>query len=306
MNEIGKAILEKYQVRKTHAQKTAFIAYMKEKYPRLHVEEGGFPRCRNLVVGNPARAKMIFGAHYDTCAVMPFPNFITPKNILFYLCYSIVMCIPFLGLGGAAAWLLSFVTDSALALYWTFLGVYFLSFFGMMLLGPPNKHTVNDNTSGVITLCELMETLTPAQQEQVCFVFFDHEESGLLGSKFFFKTHKAALKNTPVINFDCVSDGDHMMLVQSKPFLKQYGDVLTSTFAEADGFTVHFEKSSTTLYPTDQGNFPVSVGVAALKRGWMGLYMDRIHTPRDTVMQEENIRYLVDSTARFVGECGIR
>mgnify|MGYP007037154898 CR=1 FL=1 len=28
MNEIGKAILEKYQVRKTYAQKTAFIAYV--------------------------------------------------------------------------------------------------------------------------------------------------------------------------------------------------------------------------------------------------------------------------------------
>ena len=306
MNEISREILEKYQVRKTNAQKTAFIAYMQEKYPRLHVEEGGLIRCRNLVVGDPARAKMIFCAHYDTCAVMPFPNFITPKNILFYLCYSIVMCVPFLGLGAAAAGLLSFVTDSALALYWTFLGVYFASFFGMMLLGRPNKHTVNDNTSGVITLCELMEKLSPAQQEQICFVFFDHEESGLLGSKFFFKTHKTALKNTPVINFDCVSDGDHMMLVQSKSFFKQYGGALQAAFAGADGFTVHFEKSSTTLYPSDQGNFPTSVGVAALKRGWMGLYMDRIHTPRDTVMKEDNIRYLVDSTLRFAEACGIR
>ena len=306
MNDISREILDKYQVRKTNSQKTAFIAFLKEKYPHLHVEEGGFPRCRNLVVGDPARAKVIFGAHYDTCAVMPFPNLITPKNILFYILYSVLVCLPFLALGAAAAWLLSLVTDSALAMYWTFLSVYFASFFGMMLFGRPNRHTVNDNTSGVITLCELMETLPPCMREQVCFVFFDHEENGLLGSKFFYKTHKTALKNTPVINFDCVSDGDHIMLVQSKPFLKQYRDTLKAAFADEDGLTLHFEKSSTTLYPSDQGNFPTSVGVAALKRGWVGLYLDRIHTLRDTVMKEENIRYLVDGAVRFAEECGIQ
>lgn len=306
MNEISREILDKYQVRKTSSQKTAFIAFMKEKYPRLHVEEGGFPRCRNLVVGDPARAKMVFCAHYDTCTVMPFPNLITPKNILFYLLYSILVCLPFLALGGVATVLMSFLTDSYAILYWTFLVVYFAAFFGMMLLGPSNKHTVNDNTSGVITLCELLEKLPESVREQICFVFFDHEESGLWGSKQFFNTHKAAMKNTPVINFDCVSDGDHILLVQSKPFLKKYGEALKAAFADEDGLTVHFEKSSTTLYPSDQGNFPVSLGVAAMKRGWMGLYLDRIHTPRDTVMKEENIRYLVDAAARFARECGIQ
>ena len=306
MNEISREILDKYQVRKTSSQKTAFIAFMKEKFPRLHVEEGGFPRCRNLVVGDPARAKMVFCAHYDTCAVMPFPNLITPKNILFYLIYSILVCLPFLALGAAATGLMSYVTDSYAILYWTFLIVYFAAFFGMMLLGPSNKHTVNDNTSGVITLCELLEKLPESVQEQICFVFFDHEESGLIGSKQFFKTHKATMKNIPVINFDCVSDGDHILLVQSKPFMKQYGDALKTAFADEDGLQIHFAKSSTTLYPSDQGNFPVSVGVAAMKRGWMGLYLDRIHTPRDTVMKKENIRYLVESAARFARECGIQ
>ena len=306
MTDISREILDKYQVRKTSSQKTAFIAFMKEKYPRLHVEEGGFPRCRNLVVGDPARAKMVFCAHYDTCAVMPFPNLITPKNILFYLLYSILVCLPFLALGAAATGLMSYVTDSYAILYWTFLIVYFAAFFGMMLLGPANKHTVNDNTSGVITLCELLEKLPESVREQICFVFFDHEESGLIGSKKFFKTHKAAMKNIPVINFDCVSDGDHILLVQSKPFMKQYGDALKTAFADEDGLQIHFAKSSTTLYPSDQGNFPVSVGVAAMKRGWMGLYLDRIHTPRDTVMKKENIRYLVESAARFARECGIQ
>lgn len=306
MNEISREILEKYQLRKTGKQKTAFIEYMKAKYPTLRVEEGGFPKSRNLVVGDPGRAKVIFGAHYDTCAALPFPNLITPKNIPFYLLYSLFVCLPFLALGGVAAWLVSFLTDSDALLYWIFLGGYFVSFFALMLFGVPNKHTVNDNTSGVITLCELMEALPESVRAQVAFVFFDHEENGLIGSKFFLKTHKTAMKNTPLINFDCVSDGDHILLVQNKPFLKKYGEALKTAFGAEDGLTVHYEKSSTTLYPSDQGNFPVSLGVAAFKRGIVGLYLDRIHTSRDTVMKEENIRYLVESAARFVEACGIR
>ena len=306
MTEISREILDKYQIRKTGPQKTAFIGFLKGKFPHLRVEAGGFPKSRNLVVGDPDRAKVIFCAHYDTCAALPFPNLITPKNILFYLVYSILVCIPFLLLGGAAAVLVSFLTESAAVLYWTFLGVYFASFFGLLLLGKPNKHTVNDNTSGVIVLCELMEILPPSVREQACFVFFDHEENGLIGSSYFRKTHKKATAHIPVINFDCVSDGEHMLLVQSKPFLKQYGDALLKSFTDADGITVHHEKSSTTLYPSDQGNFPVSLGVAAMKRKWSLLYLDRIHTARDTVMREKNIEYLIVATQRFLAACDIQ
>ena len=306
MTEISREILDKYQIRKTGPQKSAFIDYMKEKYPHLRVESGGFPRSRNLVVGDPDRAKVIFCAHYDTCAALPFPNLIMPKNIPLSLLYAVLICIPFLALGGAAAALVSLLTESAAVQYWTFLGVYFVSFFALLLFGRPNRHTVNDNTSGVIVLCELMETLPPSVREQVAFVFFDHEENGLIGSSYFRKMHKKTTAHTPVINFDCVSDGEHMLLVQSKPFLKQYGDTLRTAFPDGDGIIVHHEKSSTTFYPSDQGNFPVSVGVTAMKRGRCGLYLDRIHTARDTVMRAENIDYLIAAAAKFLAVCEIQ
>ena len=89
MTEISREILDKYQIRKTGPQKSAFIAFMKEKYPHLRVESGGFPRSRNLVVGDPDRAKVIFCAHYDTCAALPFPNLIMPKNIPLSLLYAV-------------------------------------------------------------------------------------------------------------------------------------------------------------------------------------------------------------------------
>jgi len=49
--------------------------------------------------------------------------------------------------------------------------------------------------------------------------------------------------------------------------------------------------------------FKCGVGVAALKRTAKGtLYMDRIHTKRDTVYQEENIEFLVDGCITLVGK----
>jgi len=55
------------------------------------------------------------------------------------------------------------------------------------------------------------------------------------------------------------------------------------------------------IYPSDQANFPVGVGVAALKTSKSGiLYMDRIHTKRDTVCREENIEFLRDGAVRLL------
>ena len=53
------------------------------------------------------------------------------------------------------------------------------------------------------------------------------------------------------------------------------------------------ESTWSAFYPSDQANFPVAVGAAAMQRKpLLGLYMGRIHTARDTVLQEENIAFL--------------
>ena len=55
------------------------------------------------------------------------------------------------------------------------------------------------------------------------------------------------------------------------------------------------------IYPSDQKNFKRGVGVCALKHHkiW-GYYMDRIHTAKDTVLEEENIAILRDGAVRLV------
>ena len=302
MTTISEEILEKYQVRKTKRQKTAFIEAMSGWFPEITVEQGGFGGNRNLVLGDVSKAKVIFGAHYDTCARLPFPNFITPKNFLAYILFSLAIVVPFLLLSLGLNWLWSQVTQNDLVVFFgSFLPVMAALVF-LFMGGVPNPHTANDNTSGVITLCELIATLPEAQRAPCAFVFFGNEENGLLGSAFFVKKHKKeGLRQKLMINFDCVSDGDHMLFVQNKAALRQYGAALAQAFPSSEGKTVHLEKSSNTLYPSDQGNFPMSIGVAALKKNRLvGLYMDRIHTVRDTVFQEENIHFLVEGTQRFL------
>jgi hypothetical protein len=302
MTPLSEQILANWQIRKTKKQKTAFIEFMQSQIPGLQVEQGGFGNNRNLVLGDVTTAKVICGAHYDTCALLPFPNFITPKNIPLYIVYSLLICIPFGIFAGLLNFLLHFISDNFFVIYWaTFLPAMALMFY-LFMGGKPNPHTANDNTSGVITLCELISSMTEEQKAQTAFVFFDNEENGLLGSAFFRKLHKKdGLETKLMLNFDCVSDGDHMLFVLSKPAVKSYGEAFATAFPSTAEKTVYNEKSSNTMYPSDQGNFPIGVGIAALKKKrFVGLYMNRIHTIKDTVFQKENIQFFVDGTKRLL------
>ena len=88
MTELSKKILDAYQVRKTRKQKQAFTALLQQHIPNLQVQKMGFPKSHNLVVGDPKTAKVLLTAHYDTCAWLPFPNFITPKRPVISILYS--------------------------------------------------------------------------------------------------------------------------------------------------------------------------------------------------------------------------
>ena len=302
MTPLSEAILEKWQVRKSKKQKTAFIEFMKSQIPAIRVEQGGFGNNRNLVIGDVETADVILGAHYDTCARLPFPNFLPPKNMLLYIGYSLLISIPFFFAGWLVSGLLHLVTDSFWIHYWgvllTVMGLMFLTMMG----GPANPNTANDNTSGIITLCEIWASMSDGQKAKTALVFFDNEENGLLGSAFFRKLHKKeGLKNKLMINFDCVSDGDHMLFVLSKPAKKKYGDLFAASFSPTAQKSVHVECASNTMYPSDQAGFYLGVGVAAMKKKkGVGLYMNRIHTIRDTVFQKENVEFFTAGTLRLM------
>ena len=300
MTDTTKEIFEKHEVRKTKEQKKAFrdylISYAKtEGYEAK--EESVTKAATNVVVGDPERAEVIYTAHYDTCAVMPLPNFITPKNIPIYLIYQLIVTtimfiIPFMIMFVLAPIVLRQTGSQALYTV-TLIGGYALLWLILILAmrGPANKHTANDNTSGVTLLVDLIRDMPAEYKGKVAFIFFDLEERGLVGSKLYKKKHPTVAKSKPVINFDCVSDGKNILFALKKTAIN-LEPKLRDAFKSNDTYTVEIA-SKGVFYPSDQRNFELGVGVSALNKSKRGiLYMNKIHTPRDTVYDEGNIEFL--------------
>ena len=204
-------LLEHFMVRKSKRQKETFRAWLCEELAQAgyapRVEGGGsFLKSHNVVVGNAERAEILLTAHYDTCAELPFPNFITPRNLFWYLLYQLLITLGIFALAiGAEVAVIALLDAPAYAAMLVMDAVLFFCIWWMMA-GPANPRTVNDNTSGVLTLLETALNLQPELRERVCFVFFDNEELGLFGSAAFAKKHKSVKKNKLILNFDCVSE----------------------------------------------------------------------------------------------------
>ena len=316
MTDESRVIFNNYQIRKTKKQKTAFIEYVKQlaesKGCKFSIESGSFG-ARNIVIGDPDRAKAVFTAHYDTCPVLPFPNFITPCKIIYYVLYQILLTVGLIAAIIAAASLCT----ASLTVVLTLAGVglelielvsgivWEIVYFGgllLMLFGPANKHTANDNTSGVITLIEIMSALPEEAKDSFAFVFFDLEEMGLIGSSSFAKNHSLSIQSKLLLNFDCVSDGNNILLALQKGAVGS-APLLEKCFVSNDDFKVEI-RSKNVFYPSDQAKFSRGVGIAALRYSKLlkTEYMSRIHTPRDTVFEEENIEFLKNCSLCLVDE----
>lgn len=291
-------IFGRFEIRKSKKQRQAFrdwlIPILEENGYRVEVQSRR--NTHNIVIGEPEQAKVIFTAHYDTCAVLPFPNFCTPKSPLIYVLYQIFISLLLIAVPLIFTMLLRLaIGEAADSTYGLFLYLICL----LMIYGPANRHTANDNTSGVTSVIDLALALPQEEREKVAFILFDQEETGLIGSGFFAKKHKKIRDETLLINLDCVSDGETMLFCLRKgahAHLRLMESAYTSDFSVKAEFALRGY-----VYPSDQKHFKCGVGVCALKQTRSGLlYMDRIHTPKDTVYREENIAWLVDRSIRLI------
>lgn len=301
MELLEREILEKYQVRKTKAQKEAFIRYLQGHFPELKTEDCSSPAGKNLVLGDVDTAQVLLTAHYDTCIRSFFPNLMIPLRPRLKALYGVLIILPMLVfslLAGYLVYRLTGIYDLFLPVY---LVVYFLLFGFKFLWGKANPHTVNDNTSGVITALRIWRSLTPEQQAKAAVVLFDNEEKGCKGSKWFHSQRKEAMESKLVLNFDCVGDGDHFILVATQDAETSYGDALKASFAPTESKAVTFASAKKASLSSDQKNFKRSGGIAAMhEHKLLKLCCGRIHTPKDTVLQAENIDYLTGAACRFL------
>ena len=119
MTDSTKIIFANHEIRKSRQQKTQFIdwvtEFVKAKGYEVKVENGSY-KARNIVIGDPDSAKVIFTAHYDTCAVMPLPNFITPKSFICYLLYQLVLTLAMIAVPAVIAALVGLVNEALVPL----------------------------------------------------------------------------------------------------------------------------------------------------------------------------------------------
>lgn len=307
-------ILVRYEIRKSNKQKTVFIEYLKDRLAKsgynpetdIIVEEKGkgLFKSRNIVVGNPTEAEVLFGAHYDTCAWMPFPNFMAPTNPVLFWGYQILLTIMIFVSAGLIGFVVGLIcgNDSEVA-YFSFL-IALIVLMIQLMFGFRNKHTANDNTSGIMALTQILENLPEEQRKKVCVIYFDNEEKGLFGSSFFYKKHRKHIKDKMLINFDCVGDGKNIVTMADRKCRadEKYRLFVDALKKEETEFDVKYlcRKMKWMMFPSDQVNFKKGIGVCSLKKSPLGYYVARIHTYFDTKCREENIAYLTTAMKEFV------
>lgn len=307
-------ILQQFQIRKSNKEKDRFIDYLSARLTKagyteediqLQTKGKGLFRTQNIIVGNPDEAKIVIGAHYDTCALSPVPNFMAPTNPFLFLLTQCSILLVILLLSGLVGFGLMLLCSSPTVGYFGFLGaLIFLTI--QLMFGFKNRHTANDNTSGIITITRILETLEPEYRSKVCAVYFDNEEKGLLGSGFFADRHSKIKKGKILINFDCVGDGTHLVTMakrkaRKEPHYQRFIDILQQHSATKE-LQYHPRKMLPMMFPSDQIYFRKGIGVCALKRSPLGLYCARIHTPFDTHCREENIQFLSEALTDYISK----
>ena len=296
-------VLHQFPVRKSKQQKQDFrdsvCRYVQSLGYSVVVESGNFG-SRNIVMGDPQNAKYLVTAHYDTCAALPVPNFLMPCNLPVFILSQTVLWLSLILISAVSGAMVGFLFGEGFVAPVSCLVLF--GIIALMLVGPANKNNANDNTSGVVTLLEIMRTMPENQRHKVCFALFDLEEAGMIGSCSYRKVHKAESDRQVVLNLDCVGDGDHLAMFPTKQ-LKKNRKKLTSLYRACGFFgkkSLMVHEKGFSIYPSDQMVFPYGVGICALKKSKFGLYVGKIHTHKDTVLEETNVNILRAALTSYI------
>ena len=296
MIETPMDVLRDHPVRKSRKQKQSFRkevqSYAEDLGYRVTVEKGSMG-SRNVVIGDPETARYLITAHYDTPASLWVPGLMVPCNLPLFVLSQIFLTVLLYAPTIAAAWLAVRFAPGTMLWYVVTLAMVWLTLL-WLLFGPANPRNANDNTSGVVAVLEIMQSMPVIMRDRVCFVLFDMEEQGMIGSASYRKKHRHAVKVQTILNLDCVGDGDQIMLFPDKNVKndERLMGWLCSMERTCGEKSIQIRKEGFHIFPSDQLGFPRGIGICALRgKGWF-TYVGRIHTFRDTVLDYTNINIL--------------
>lgn len=290
-----------FPVRRTKEQKENFRKYALDEAKKLGYDAKveTIKEHNNVVIGNPATAKVIFTAHYDTPAASLFPNLMMPRNLilayLYVFGYPIIISLLSLAVSYGIVKLCKLPFETT-AIIFAFL---YLGSFYLMTRTFTNKHNKNDNTSGVSTILSLMKE---NNNKDVAYILFDNEEKGLLGSKAYNKEHKNILENKLVINLDCVGYGNNLIFISKKDAeTHEYYQLLKDSVLETNEYSVNFFNTKGSMSNSDYKSFKCGIGLMTCgKKKLVGFVTPRIHTKRDTIANTRNIEFITENLSNFI------
>ena len=249
--------------------------------------------AKNVVIGDPEKAEYIFTAHYDTPPRLP--KFFVKKMLLNSFVF---LPLAVVALGYGLPYIMLKIPDIPInfvahfAKIWPWVCSFAPVTYMLGFLGGANKKNVNDNSSGVLTLLNIMEKIKDLPQEQkdkICLVFFDNEEKALLGSISFRLKYNKVLKNQKIVNFDCVGLGKQ---VNAYHMGKESNTAIDEISNIMGGDYVLSPKKTTLLSMSDHIPFGKKLDCTTLlcvdKDNNKSLY-SQIHSSNDTKIDNNNI-----------------
>lgn len=298
-------VLKEHPVRRSKSQKRAFrkdvTAYLKGLGYSCRTEKAGFG-VRNLLAGDPEKAEFLITAHYDTGPRLLFPHLTVPCELPFFLLYQLLFFFATLLLPAIFALVLYGLTRNLIFAYWLFFGLVLLMLL-WRLAGPANRHNANGNTSGVVTVLSVAQSLPEALRHKVCYVFFDKKEVCFLGSYAYRKRHSSAVLHQTVLNLDCVGNGNEIVFFPTKQVKRNKNtmEMLDSLYGRYGKKALWTRKRGFGFCPSDHNNFPNGIGITALRRCALGRYLGPIHTNWDVRLDQTNVNILRAALISLVG-----
>ena len=284
-------------------------------------EHKGLISSQNLIIGNPAEAGNYITAHYDTPGrsgwMLTSSKLVgmTGANIVFIVAVMVVAFAMSFGVEVLTGFLAERLPDT-LSDAWAdviFFGIsmlpallYFVFMAAIIAIKNPNNR--NDNTSGTLATlkCAALAAANPEMRKSCCFVLFDNEELGLVGSAQFAKWCKGngvKLEDKKVYNLDCVGAGEQLYAARTGKRTAAQQEMLDRL--KGAGLELE-EKRSALIFMSDHASFPNGYMLSYMRKSKIGApYIPNLHTPKDVECDVDMIDDLAERLAKAVcsGNC---
>lgn len=301
-------------IRRSENDKESFRNYLLEKLETANylseVDEGRyrFSNVNNIITRNINNCDVIFTAHYDTpqkdTMLFKFERLISSifgKNKLIFVVSALIFI-------SALVFIPIKFNLEILSLfnYLMFVAIIIMAIIRKYNFNDGNPNNMIDNTSGVMTLLMLAELFEG--NERVGFIFFDNEELGLKGSKYFAEKmyrEEHSFKNKIIINCDCVASLGSANEVwgitkneKNPETISQYNRILN--YINSNLVSIEIKSKSSDHASFKKNNY---ISISKQTEGKLcGYYLKNIHSDKDTFINRNDIEVISNLLYNSVSE----